>query len=162
MALYLLVTERRFIIHLSQLALIGLTAACSSQQVDPKTLKNPIAATTESLSSGKRLYERFCVECHGPAGHGDGETSKKLAAAGEPRAPDLTDDKWDHGSTDGEIFMDIRDGLGSTMKGLNGKPGISSEDIWHLVNYIRSLAALPNERGVNTKSTNEDTRGSKN
>jgi mono/diheme cytochrome c family protein len=138
MALYLLV--RRFIFGFSMLGLIGLVPACSSEQVDPKTLKNPIAATTESLASGKRLYERACAECHGSTGHGDGETSKKLAAAGEPRAPDLTDDKWDHGSTDGEIFVDIRDGLGSTMKGLNGKPGVGSEDIWHLVNYIRSLA----------------------
>ncbi len=97
-------------------------------------------ASAESLANGKRLYDRLCEECHGPTGHGDGVTSKKLAAEGEPKAPDLTDDKWDHGSTDGEIFVDIRDGLGSTMKGLNGRPGIGTEDMWHLVNYVRRLS----------------------
>jgi mono/diheme cytochrome c family protein len=121
------------------LGLIVLATACSSEQIDPKTIQNPVAATPESLTKGKRLYDRFCEECHGATGHGDGATSKKLAAEGEPKAPDLTDGKWDHGSTDGEIFVDIRDGLGSTMKGLNGRPGISSEDIWNLVNYVRSL-----------------------
>ena len=128
----------RFIFRVSFSAFLALATACSSQP-DPKTLNNPIPPTPESLASGKRLYDRFCAECHGPTGHGDGEKSQKLAAAGEPKAPDLTDEKWDHGSTDGEIFVDIRDGLGSTMKGLNGKPGVGSEDIWHLVNYIRSL-----------------------
>jgi mono/diheme cytochrome c family protein len=125
------------------LGLITLVAGCSPQgpsvYADPKTIKNPVEATPESLASGKRLYDRLCAECHGPTGHGDGETAKKLAAAGEPKSPDLTDEKWDHGSTDGEIFVDIRDGLGSTMKGLNGRPGIGPEEIWNLVNYVRSL-----------------------
>ncbi len=121
----------------------GLLTACSfghsSASVDPKTIKNPIAVTPESLATGKRLYDRVCAECHGAIGRGDGEKAQKLAAAGEPKAPDLTDEKWDHGSTDGEIFVDIRDGLGSTMTGLKGKPGIGPEEIWHLVNYVRSL-----------------------
>lgn len=134
----------RFTTRMSLLVLIGLAASCSNQP-DPKTLKNPIPATPESLANGKRLYDRFCAECHGFTGHGDGETSKKLAAAGEPKAPDLTDEKWDHGSTDGEIFVNIRDGLGSTMKGLYGKPGIGSEDVWHLVNYVRGLETTKNE-----------------
>lgn len=120
------------------IGLLALATACSSP-VDPKTIQNPVPATPQSLANGKRFYDRLCAECHGPTGHGDGETSKKLAAEGEPKAPDLTDDKWDHGSTDGEIFVDIRDGLGSTMKGLSGRPGVGQEDIWHLVNYVRSL-----------------------
>ena len=131
------------------LALMVWLAACSSGhsspsdgpslKANPKTIKNPVASTPESLATGKRLYDRLCADCHGATGRGDGEKAKKLAAAGEPKAPDLTDDKWDHGTTDGEIFVDIRDGLGSTMTGLNGKPGIGPEEIWHLVNYVRSL-----------------------
>jgi mono/diheme cytochrome c family protein len=136
---------------LSLVAVITAATACSSGRsspsegpsvnANPKTLKNPVPATPESLATGKRLYDRLCAECHGATGHGDGEKAKKLAEAGEPKAPDLTDDKWDHGSTEGEIFVDIRDGLGSTMRGLNGKPGIGPEEIWHLVNYVRSLGA---------------------
>ena len=134
------VLKLRFILGVSLFALIVLATSCSNQP-DPKTLKNPIAPTPESLASGKRLYDRFCAECHGPTGHGDGEKSQQLAAAGEPKASDLTDEKWDHGSTDGEIFVNIRDGLGSTMKGLNGKPGVGSDEVWNLVNYVRSLGS---------------------
>ena len=131
--------------------LAALIGGCSSGQssasggpsifANPKTLKNPIQPTPESLAAGKRLYDRLCANCHGATGLGDGEKAKTLAEAGQPKPPDLTDEKWDHGSTEGEIFADIRDGLGSTMTGLNGKPGIGPEEIWHLVNYTRSLGA---------------------
>src|SRR6266403_895781 len=89
-----LVLRLRFISRVVLFALMALATACSSG-VDPKTIANPVAVTPESLATGKRLYDRLCAECHGSTGHGDGETSKKLAAAGEPKAPDLTDDKWD-------------------------------------------------------------------
>jgi mono/diheme cytochrome c family protein len=131
--------KRTVLLTLLSALLSACGAAGPSVHDDPKTLKNPIPPTPESLATGKRIYDRLCTECHGPTGHGDGETSKKLAAAGEPKSPDLTDEKWDHGSTDGEIFADIRDGLGSTMKGLNGRPGIGPDEMWHLVNYVRSL-----------------------
>jgi hypothetical protein len=64
-----------------------------------------------------------------------------LIAAGQPKPSDLTDDKWEHGSTDGEIFVNIRDGVGSqgAMNGLNGRPGVSDTDMWNMVNYIRTL-----------------------
>jgi hypothetical protein len=53
--------------------------------------------------------------------------------------PDLTDAKWDRGSTDGEIFLVIRDGAGPKfdMKGYKSK--MSETDIWNVVNYLRSL-----------------------
>ena len=35
-------------------------------------IKNPVAATPESLSAGKRSYQRLCGKCHGPEGKGDG------------------------------------------------------------------------------------------
>jgi len=69
------------------------------------------------------------------------EMAAMLVKSGKIAPSDLTDDTWDLGSTDGEIFMVIRDGSGSNlaMKGLNGRPGIVDEDIWNLVNYIHSL-----------------------
>ena len=57
-----------------------------------------------------------------------------------PRYPsDLTDAKWDRGSTDGEIFLVIRDGAGPdfTMKGYKGR--MADNDIWNVVNYLRSV-----------------------
>ena len=68
-----------------------------------------------------------------------------MVEAGKTKPSDLTDDNWDHGSADGEIFVAIRDGVGSNaaMKGLNGKPGIGPLEMWHLVNYVRSLGPRP-------------------
>ena len=53
----------------------------------------------------------------------------------------LTDDKWDRGSSDGEIFMVISEGAGPKfqMKGFKSK--LTEQEIWNVVNYVRSLAA---------------------
>jgi high-affinity iron transporter len=126
-------------------ALTALLTSCAvGPREDPKTLKNPISPTPESLANGKRLYDRLCAECHGPTGHGDGETAKKLAAAGAPKSPDLTDDKWDHGSSDGEMFAVIWNGApapNSEMKPMKGT--LREMDVWHIVNYIRSIGPKP-------------------
>ncbi len=117
-------------------------ATPASVNADPKSLKNPIPATPDSLTAGKRLYQRLCADCHGETGNGVSKLASELTAAGEVKPSDLTDDKWDHGSTDGDIFVGIRDGYGgknASMRGLNGKPGIDDEQMWHLVNYVRNL-----------------------
>ena len=103
-------------------------------------MKNPVEPTPKSIASGKIVYDKYCAECHGAAGMADGEKAKTLSEAGV-KMSDLTDDKWDHGSTDGEIFINIRDGVGvrGAMKGLDGRPGISATDMWNVVNYVRTL-----------------------
>lgn len=127
------------------LTIVGFTSSCSNGQpatnIAPKTMKNPVAVSPKSLESGKRLYDRLCAECHGAAGDGKSEMATMLEKSGKIAPSDLTDDTWDLGSTDGEIFMIIRDGSGSNlaMKGLNGKPGIVDDDMWNIVNYVRSL-----------------------
>jgi cytochrome c len=119
-------------------------SACSSGGTSPleaRAMKNPVEPTEKTIASGKKYYDRYCAECHGATGKGDGEKAAVLAKAGEAKTPDLTDDKWDHGSTDGEVFVNIRDGVGrnGVMKGLNGKPGISDTEMWSIVNYVRTL-----------------------
>jgi mono/diheme cytochrome c family protein len=133
------------------LAIISATSGCSNGQsapsgttasaIDAKTLKNTVKPSPKSIESGKRLYDRLCADCHGVAGDGVSEMASILEKAGKIPPSNLTDDTWDLGSTDGEIFMVIRDGSGANMamKGLNGKPGIVDEDIWNLVNYVRTL-----------------------
>jgi cytochrome c len=105
-----------------------------------KNLSNPVSATPQSLSSGKKLFDKLCMECHGE--HGDGVSAVAAAMAeGEVKPPSLIDEQWDHGSTDGDIFVNIRDGVGgaAAMKGLNGRPGVGPTEMWHIVNYVRSL-----------------------
>ena len=52
--------------------------------------------------------------------------------------PDFTDAVWHYGASDGEIFLVIRDGVTADMQAFDGQ--IPEEDMWHLVNYIKSLA----------------------
>ena len=51
--------------------------------------------------------------------------------------PDFTDGTWLHGSSDGEIFLIIKDGVSADMQPYAAR--ISDEDIWHLVNYLKTL-----------------------
>ena len=125
-------------------ALFLSLSACSggTSPMEAKAMKNPVEATPKSIAAGKNVYDKYCAECHGATGNGVSEKAATLAQAGQAKPSDLTDDKWDHGSTDGEIFVNIRDGVGvnGAMKGLNGKPGISDRDMWNVVNYMRTLA----------------------
>ena len=95
-------------------------------------IKNPVAASPESASAGKRVYTRMCSRCHGAEGKGDG------TAATTP-VPDLADGQWDYGSSDGEIFSVIHDGVSADMDGYAAR--LSDTDIWNVVNYVRSVAA---------------------
>jgi cytochrome c len=119
----------------------GCASGHSTSLIEAKNMKNPVPATPQSIASGKNVYTKYCAECHGVTGNGDSAKAKTLAEAGAAKPSDLTDDKWDHGSTDGEIFVNIRDGVGvnGAMKGLDGRPGISDDDMWNVVNYVRTL-----------------------
>jgi len=93
---------------------------------------NPVAATPESIAAGRRAYTQLCAGCHGGSGRGDGSG----ASAGAQPA-DLTDAVWDYGSSDGEIFAVIRDGVSADMGPYRDR--LSETDIWNVVNYIRTL-----------------------
>lgn len=98
---------------------------------DFKALKSPVAYTSESIKRGKTLYVRMCTECHGP----DGKALMDVIAD----ATDLTSPKlWLSGTTEGEIFRSILDGAGVSMPPYKTQIR-REEDMWHLVNFVRSL-----------------------
>ena len=101
-----------------------------------KKLKNPVASSPESIKAGQALFQKNCRFCHGADAKGNGP----MAPEGT-HPSDLTDAKWDRGSTDGEIFLVIRDGAGPKfdMKGFKSK--LAETDMWNIVNYLRSLQA---------------------
>ena len=99
---------------------------------DAAKVKNPVATSAESIAAGKRVYTRMCGRCHGADGKGDG------TAATAP-VPDLTDDTWDYGGSDGEIFAVIHDGVSADMDGYAAR--LSDTDIWNVVNFVRSAGA---------------------
>ena len=97
-------------------------------------LKNPVASTATSIAAGQKVYDKQCAGCHGDAGKGDGAMGEEL----QPKPSNLTDADWKHGSTDGEMFTVIRDGVKSTgMKAFRQK--MTAHQMWDVVNYIRSI-----------------------
>ena len=110
----------------------SVTAPRKGGNPEAAKVKNPVAASAASASAGKRVYTRMCGRCHGPEGKGDG------TAATAP-VPDLTDDTWDYGASDGEMFAVIHDGVSADMDGYAAR--LSDTDIWNVVNFVRSVAA---------------------
>ena len=44
---------------------------------NPKTLKNPVKATSESIAAGKQTFTKYCSFCHGPEAKGNGPMAPK-------------------------------------------------------------------------------------
>lgn len=119
---------------------LGAAAYGASQGSGPAagtaTLKNPVVANAASLAEGKQLFTKQCASCHGGLGKGDG----KAGAALKPPPADLTDATWKNGSTEGDIFTVIRDGVKETsMRGFAGR--MTSKELWTVVNYVRGLGS---------------------
>ncbi len=114
-------------------ALAGVRPAAQGNPEAAK-LQNPITASPESIAAGKALYYRNCANCHGL--DGGGSPGNDLT----PPAPSLIG-KLKHGSTDGEIFETIRKGVAPAFDmAAFGQQGLKEQDIWNLVNYVRTLA----------------------
>ncbi len=95
---------------------------------------NPVPASPESIDAGKRLYQRHCASCHGT--NAEGGAGNDLI----PAAPDLTDREWKHGGSDGEIFSAIKNGIPPELNMVPFGDQLKDQEIWNVVNYIRSLA----------------------
>jgi mono/diheme cytochrome c family protein len=69
-----------------------------------------------------------------------------------PSPADLTDDKWDHGSSDGEIYTLILNGAPAPMSEMKPMKGtLTPTQIWQVVNFIRTFgpqAAKPGSQAA--------------
>jgi mono/diheme cytochrome c family protein len=93
---------------------------------------NPIAPTAQSIERGRQLFQQDCTACHGADARGDGP-----AAAMLPQHPkDLTRIAPPPIFPDGVVAYRIANGDHSMPA---WKSVLSSDDIWDLINYIRSL-----------------------
>ena len=97
-----------------------------------KNMKNPVAADAESLATGKSLWGQHCKSCHGAKGLGDGPKASNL----KTETGDMTSAESKE-QTDGTIFY-------KTSTGREDMPSFSKkipdkDDIWSIVNYIRTL-----------------------
>jgi mono/diheme cytochrome c family protein len=134
--------KKNVILSVSVLFLAAITLMSFSViQQDPepwpvpekfKNMENPVKADAESLQIGKMLYNKNCASCHGKSGLGDGPKARML----DTFSGDFSGEFYQN-QTDGEHFYKTKEGRGE-MPAYGGK--ISDEDIWHMVNYMRTFA----------------------
>ena len=117
-------------------AAVGITAA-QEKGGNPEAAKltNPVAATPESVAAGEAIYMKRCRGCHGREA-----TGGPPKEAGDHEASNLVDAHWDHGSTDGEIYYVIRNGVPPELVMEPWDDRISETDTWNVVNFLRSKA----------------------
>jgi mono/diheme cytochrome c family protein len=115
---------------------MAFSASASAQgNADAAKLKNPVKPTATSIAAGKVAYGKYCKFCHGEDAKGNGALAPK-----DTHPPNLIDATWEHGSTDGEMFTNIKDGIGPKFDMKPMKAKMMDPDIWNVVNYVRSLA----------------------
>jgi mono/diheme cytochrome c family protein len=136
------ILTRGFVFSIA-VSLLGISAIARQGDPEAAKIKNPVASSAASIAAGKKVFDVNCAGCHGPKAEGAekaGIVISVIEDQGGKQPPDLTDAKWDHGSTDGEIFMTIKKGVGPQyfMAPWDGR--IPDADIWNTINYLRSLA----------------------
>ena len=127
--------SRRFGITVAVIVLLNVGGAVAGQgNPAAAAVKNPMSVTPESIAAGRQVYLRRCASCH--AASGEGGPGNDLI----PAAPSLIDAQWDHGSSDGEIFDSIKNGVGPDFNMVPFKDTLKDDEIWNVVNYLRSIA----------------------
>ena len=97
-----------------------------------KNKVNPVKPDASSISDGKALWGTHCKSCHGAKGMGDGSKAAQLKTEpGNFSKPET------QSQSDGSLFYKI-------SKGRDDMPGFKkklpeNDDIWSLVNFMRTL-----------------------
>ncbi len=100
---------------------------------------NPMPVSTGAIQAGKTLFLKnaqpiACVMCHGEQGDGNG----LMGAALVPPPRNFTCGEMMREIPDGQLFWIIKNGSAGT--GMMAFPGLSDEQVWQLIHYVRSLA----------------------
>jgi len=131
-----------FVAHLLTVTAVAWQAGHAKEthtHAEAAKLQNPVAADAASLEAGKKLYDEQCAGCHGDTGKADGPMA---AYTGDPQPSNLADGEWKHGSSDGEIYTVIIEGVdGTAMKDF--AKDLKPTEIWHVVNYVKTLGPKP-------------------
>jgi cytochrome c oxidase cbb3-type subunit III len=109
--------------------------------IEPK-IEAPYDDNAWAVSEGKNLFNSMnCSGCHFQGGGGIG--------------PALMDADWIYGSEPQQIFASIADGRPNGMPAW--KYTLSTQQIWELVSYVRSLSGL-NPKGARSGRDDHMTR----
>jgi mono/diheme cytochrome c family protein len=98
--------------------------------------KNPLAATSATISDGKEAFSHYCVACHGMDGQNTGVPFLEHMS---PPVPSLASAEVQQ-YTDGQLKWVIDNGI--SPSGMPGSRGtLSDEEIWSIVVFLRHLPA---------------------
>lgn len=95
-------------------------------------MKNPVKCDDASMKLGKELYTKNCKSCHGTGGKGDGAKAEKIdISCGDFTTADFAK------ISAGELYWKTSEGR-KPMPSFKEK--METDDIWAVVNYIKSFA----------------------
>jgi mono/diheme cytochrome c family protein len=112
----------------------GLTPTKEQRDVAARR-PNPVKRVAASVAAGREHFTTFCAPCHGPDAKG-GITGPVATRFIPP--PDLTNATLQRQRTDGYWHSYILAG-GAVMPAY--AEALSAEEAWHIVNFLRSVAA---------------------
>jgi len=115
-----------FLMLIPAVALIAADQPFHDAPASAKSMKNPLAGQQDAIDSGKVLYQRNCLACHGKALQGTGNV------------PSLVDGKL-KGVTDGEVFWFIT--KGDKDNGMPSWAFLPEEKRWQVVSYVEAMAS---------------------
>jgi cbb3-type cytochrome c oxidase subunit II len=95
-----------------------------------RKLPNPYPTTQAGLERGKKIFQSFCIGCHGPIGDGMGPAQLHLY----PPPLNFTVLK-DRGVSGGILYYQIMNGITGTAMPYF-KRDLESEKIWDVGNYV--------------------------
>lgn len=98
-------------------------------------LVNPLALTRASLERGQKIYNIYCMACHGDRGHGDGPIVNPYPIPKSLHSDDMR--RW----KDGHLFHVITKGQGIMP---SYAQQVAPEDRWAVINYVRALQRAEN------------------
>ena len=118
-----------------------LLTGCGEQEEPVKS--EPIVTSEEirgNAQNGKKLYEQFCLPCHGATGKGDGPTGQFLPV----KPADFTQHMPHHVENWADYYFKITKeggqavGRSPVMPAWGGQ--LKDGEIWDVISYIQALA----------------------
>jgi cytochrome c oxidase cbb3-type subunit II len=100
-----------------------------------RAMPNPYAATPATLERGKKIYQTFCINCHGPVGDGKGTAARFIKNPPPLNFTTLRRHLVEGKYIGGIFYYQIMNGITGTAMPYF-KRELESEKIWDVGNYV--------------------------